>query len=87
VPVGDPTEQQFRRLFDMVAAELGVDIRPGSVDHLIDRHYRPGERSFRFCHPRDLLLQILNDSRYRGIAPTMTVQSVDRAVESYFSVI
>ena len=87
VPVGDPTEQQFRRLFDMVAAELGVDIRPGSVDHLIDRHYRPGERSFRFCHPRDLLLQILNDARYRGIVPTMTSQSVDRAVDSYFSVI
>ncbi len=87
VPVVDPTEQQFRRLFDMVAAELGVDIRPGSVDHLIDRHYRPGERSFRFCHPRDLLLQILNDARYRGIVPTMTSQSVDRAVDSYFSVI
>jgi predicted ATPase with chaperone activity len=87
VPVGDPTEQQFRRLFDLVAVELGVTIQPGSIDHLIDRHYRPGERSFRFCHPRDLLLQILNDSRYRGVEPTMTVQSVDRAVDSYFSVI
>ena len=87
VPVGDPTEQQFRQLFDMVGAELGVHISAPTVDHLIDRHYRPGERNFRFCHPRDLLLQILNDSRYRGVEPAMTEQTIDRAVESYFSVI
>jgi hypothetical protein len=87
VPVGDPTEQQFRQLFGIVGAELGVRISASSVDHLIDRHYRPGERSFRFCHPRDLLLQILNDSRYRGVEPVMSEQSIDRAVDSYFSVI
>jgi predicted ATPase with chaperone activity len=87
VPVGDPSEGQFRQLFEIVGAELGVAIRPGAVDHVIDRHYRPSERSLRFCHPRDLLLQILNDARYRGVEPEMTPVSVDRAVDSYFSVI
>ena len=87
VPVGDPSEEQFRSLFDLVSRELGVAIQPGSVDHLLDHHYRRSERHMRFCHPRDLVLQILNDALYRGTAPEMTVASVDRAVDSYFSVI
>ena len=29
IPVGDPTEAQFRQLFDMVSAELGVPVRAG----------------------------------------------------------
>ena len=87
VPVGDPTEGQFRSLFDMVASGLGVTIRPGAVDHVIDHHYRRMERHFRFCHPRDLLLQILHDARYRGVEPEMTTVTVDRAVDSSFSII
>ena len=87
IPVGDPTDAQFRQLFAMVSAELGVTIAPGAVDHVIQHLYRQEDRSFRFCHPRDLLLQVLNDARYRGVLPELTVETVDRAADGYFSVI
>jgi hypothetical protein len=41
----------------------------------------------RFCHPRDLLLQVRNEARYLGIDPVLTADSADRAVDGYFSVI
>jgi hypothetical protein len=57
------------------------------VDHVISWHYRRESRPFRFCHPRDLLLQVLNESRFLGVAPVLTEATADRAVDSYFSVI
>jgi DNA-binding PadR family transcriptional regulator len=87
IPVGDPTEAQFRQLFAMVSNELGVPVEPAAIDHLIRHHYHGTHRSLRFCHPRDLLLQVLNESRYLGISPALTMDSVDRAVDAYFSVI
>lgn len=87
IPVGDPTEDQFRALFTMVGQELGVRVDPDAVEHLLRHHYHTGHRSLRFCHPRDILLQIRNEARYLGYEPAMTLDSVDRAVDAYFSVI
>jgi hypothetical protein len=87
VPVGDPTEAQFRELFDQVGAELGVLVDPTAVDHLLRHHYRGEGRPLRFCHPRDLLLQVRNEARYLGIDAMLTIDSADRAVDGYFSVI
>jgi hypothetical protein len=87
IPIGDPTDDQFRALFDIVGAELGVALAPGAVDHVIRVHYRRESRPLRFCHPRDLLLQVLNEARFRGVEAVLTEASADHAVDSYFSVI
>jgi predicted ATPase with chaperone activity len=87
VPVLDATESQFRALFDLYGHELGVAVRPNAIDHVIQRHYRVEGRPFRYCHPRDLLMQIRNDARYRGVEPVANEESLDRAVDAYFSVI
>ncbi len=87
IPVSDPTEDQFRELFAMAGQEIGVRVDPDAVEHLIRHHYHTGHRSLRFCHPRDILLQIRNESNYLGCEPAMTLDSVDRAVDAYFSVI
>jgi predicted ATPase with chaperone activity len=87
IPLLDPTEEQFRALFDMYGAQLGVALRQGAVDHLVSHHYRHDGRPFRFCHPRDLLLQILSEARYLGVEPLASEETLDRAVDSYFSVI
>ena len=76
-----------RALFDLVGSELGVSLTPGAVDHVISRHYRRENKQFRFCHPRDLLLQVLNESRFLGVPPVLNEATADRAVDSYFSVI
>ncbi|MCR4415209.1 MAG: AAA family ATPase, partial [Thermoguttaceae bacterium] len=66
IEVLDPNEAEFRRLFELMAPKLGFEYRQEPVDYLIDRHYKRVGRPFRFCHPRDLLLQVRNFCAYRN---------------------
>ncbi len=86
IEVVDPTEDEFRRLFEMLGVKLGVAYRREAVDYLIATHYRAIDRPLRYCHPRDLLLQVGNYCRYHGSPAEMTNENFDRAVENYFAV-
>lgn len=86
IEVSDPTEEEFRGLFEIVGRQLGVAYRREAVDYLIATHYRKHERLFRFCHPRDLLLQVRNYCQYHDCPAEMTAEHFDRAVENYFAV-
>ena len=43
---------------------MGFQFKPDAVAYLIEKHYRPTNRPFRNCHPRDLLLQVKNYALY-----------------------
>ena len=86
IEVVDPTEDEFRRLFELMGEKLGVAYRPKAVDYLIAKHYKEAHRPLRFCHPRDLLLQVRNYCQYHGLPAEMTNEHFDRAVENYFAV-
>ncbi len=66
--------------------KLGVAYRPEAVEYLIATHYKKTGRAFRFCHPRDLLLQVRNYCQYRDCPAEMTTEHFDQAVENYFAV-
>ncbi len=87
INIGDPTESEFRELMKLMAAQFGVPYNEAAVDHLIQKHYREVERSFRCCHPRDLLLQIVNQGKYRGTTPEMTPDTLDFACGNYFTLL
>ena len=84
IEVIDPTEEEFRRLFALMGETLGVAYREQAVDYVIAKHYKEADRPMRFCHPRDLLLQIRNYCRYNNLSAEMTNDIFDRAVENYF---
>ena len=86
IEVIDPTEDEFHRLFELMGRELGISYRRESVEYLIATHYRRTHRPFRFCHPRDLLLQVRNYCKYLNCPAEMTNGHFDRAVENYFAV-
>jgi hypothetical protein len=86
IEITDPSENEFRQLFESVAAKLGFCYRPESLDYLIEKHYRGPGRAFRFCHPRDLLLQVRSFCLYKGLPLEITEAHLDRAVENYFAV-
>ncbi|MEN6452216.1 MAG: AAA family ATPase [Thermoguttaceae bacterium] len=87
IEITDPSEEEFRRLFELMGGRLGVAYRPEAVDYLIASHFRRTHRAFRYCHPRDLLLQVRNYCKYHGCPAEMTNEHFDRAVENYFAVI
>ncbi len=86
INVIDPTEEEFRKLFEIMSPIVGVDIKQGDLDYLIKTHYVDIDRPFRCCQPRDILLQVRNTAMYHGQEPEATRDNLDAAVENYFSV-
>ncbi len=84
IKVPDPTREEFAQLILDLARKLEVRVAPGSLTALIDRHYRT--RPMRFCHPRDLLQQVIDHARYAQEEPVATAEAWDRAVANYFGV-
>jgi hypothetical protein len=86
IEVIDPTEEEFHALFAIMSTKLGIPYRKEPIDYLIGKHYKKSGRPFRFCHPRDLLLQIRNYCLYYNRPLEITNEYLDKAVENYFSV-
>ncbi|MCE9552179.1 MAG: AAA family ATPase [Planctomycetes bacterium] len=86
IEVCDPSEEEFRELMRMMAPKLGVEYRESTVDYLIVKHYQEKTRRYRYCHPRDLLLQIRNFCLFHEQQPSMTNEAVDAAAHNYFSI-
>jgi len=86
IEVVDPTEEEFKNLFRIMAPLLGIEYREEPVDYLIENHYTRVGRPFRFCQPRDLLLQVRNYCIYGNCSPEMTKENFDLATENYFAV-
>jgi len=86
IEVCDPSEEEFRRLLTILSQKLDIEYRPGPIDYLIEKHYKRAGRPFRFCHPRDLLLQISNFCAYRSLSPVLSNEAFDIACENYFAI-
>jgi len=86
IEVPNPSEEAFRKLFEIMCPKLGIPHIPEGINYLIEKHYRPSGRPFRNCHPRDLLLQVRNYCLYHAYKLELRPDYIDFAVENYFSI-
>jgi len=86
IEVPDPSIENFVKLFEIMSKIYKVPWRPEMVKYLIEKHYLPTKRPLRNCHPRDLLLQVINYSKYLKRKPEMTTETIDFACDNYFSI-
>lgn len=86
IEVIDPTEEEFHDLFRLFAPQMGFEYEAGPVEYLIQNHYKRIGRPFRFCQPRDLLLQVRNYCLYQNIPLELTNDYFDQACQNYFAV-
>ena len=84
IEVHDPSEEEFRRLCQSAAETYAVEYHPQVIDYLVETHYRGAQRPFRFCHPRDLFLQVRNHCNFHERKLELTVEAIDAAVANYF---
>jgi hypothetical protein len=84
IPIGDPTLEQFTRIFELNCQRRNLKFHQVMVAYLRRRHYGPLNRPMRACHPRDLLDQITALCRYLGREPAITRNLLDAACDSYF---
>ncbi len=86
IQVPDPTEEQFHKLCEIMAPNLGFPYQEGPINYLIEKHYHAAGRSFRCCQPRDLLQQVRNYCLFRKSPLELSNDNLDLAVENYFAV-
>jgi hypothetical protein len=54
------------------------------IDWLIEAHYKPHNRTFAACQPRDLIDQVIDIAHYRGEIPHLSGDLLEAAVKNYF---
>jgi hypothetical protein len=75
---------QFLAIFRIVCGNYQVPYDDEVVQYLLEEHYDPYERPMDACHPRDLVEQIIDISRYLDIPPELTRENFDKACKTYF---
>ncbi len=86
IEVENPSEEEFRELFKIMCKVMKFEHCERSINHLIEHHYRPTNKPFRMCHPRDLLLQVKNYCMYKKRPIVLTPENFDFAASNYFTV-
>ncbi len=84
IEVVNPSPAEFRAIFQLVCKQKKIPYSDEGLRHLLQEHYMKVGRDLRACHPRDLCDQILDEAKYRGSAPAMSKELIDRACEAYF---
>ena len=81
----DPTEDEFRKLFVNLARKMEFAFSEKIVDYLLEKHYRQQKRPLRYCHARDLLLQVKNLNEFHELPMEVTETAIDVAAYNYFA--
>jgi predicted ATPase with chaperone activity len=84
IRVNHPGLDQYREIFQKVCEINGIVFREDVLEYLVSHCYQRMNVSFSACHPRDLILQVIDNARYYGQPPEMTTESITRAWENYF---
>lgn len=86
IKLNDPSEEKFRQIMKLLVPKYNIEYDGAMIDYLISSHFR-GKRSFKSCHPRDILEQIVNTSAYQRIQPKLTKNLIKLAIFNYFTAI
>ncbi len=80
----DPTEDQWREIWRIMCKVRKVPYDDRAIDYLVNKWYKPDNRPFRMCQPRDLLDQLLSIARYNMETPSLSADLLDAACFTYF---
>jgi predicted ATPase with chaperone activity len=84
IEVKDPSEEHFRKIWELVCKGRRVDFDPSGVDYLVDKWYKPTKRPFRMCQPRDILDQMISIAKYNMERVNFSPDLIDMACSTYF---
>lgn len=84
IDVQNPTSDEYREIFRRVALTKDLEYDGQILDYLLKEQYIKPNRELRSCHPRDILDQITDIARFRGIQPRLTKEFINQACAGYF---
>lgn len=84
INVADPSWEEFREIFKRVTAKNSVPYSEDGLRYLVMEYYIKVKRKARAVHPRDILDELIDIARYRGLPPNMSKELLDAACQAYF---
>ncbi|MBN1579642.1 MAG: ATP-binding protein [Anaerolineae bacterium] len=84
IHIGDPSFEEYREIFRRMCHLRKVPYDEQGLVYLLKEYYNKNHHELRACHPRDILDEILDISRYLGVPPAMNKELIDLACASYF---
>lgn len=85
IQVGALTEQNYRSLFRHQCRLLRITHDDAVAEHLLTRLHAPAGRPLLASYPRELLGRICDFASFSGIAPRLTVATLEQAWVSMFA--
>jgi hypothetical protein len=82
--VPDPTEPEFRRIFEQSCLQLAIPFDEKGYGDLLDRYYKNVKRPLRGCQPHDLLQALQEHALFLERPPRLDPNLIDVACRSYF---
>jgi hypothetical protein len=84
IEIRDADEAQFRQIWRLVCKAKRVEYDDRGIDYLIEKWYKPANRPFRMCQPRDILDQMMSIAKYNMERVNFSPDLIDAACATYF---
>jgi predicted ATPase with chaperone activity len=84
IEISDPSFDEYREIFKRVCESKGVPYDERALSYLIQEWYIKRRAKLRAVHPRDLIDQLIDISKYMNVEPRLTKDLMDRSCQAYF---
>jgi predicted ATPase with chaperone activity len=79
-----PRQPEFTHIFTRFAESRKLECSPEVVDLFIQKHYIAGDKRFRRCHPRDVIMHAIDIINFESLPMVLTEDVLDRSFQSCF---
>jgi hypothetical protein len=79
-----PRRAEFTHIFRRFSEAKKLECTEEVVDAFIEKHYVAGDKRFRRCHPRDVIMHAVDIINFESLPMTLTEDVLDRAFQSCF---
>jgi len=84
IEIGAPTVDEFRQIMQRVCEQRGIPFEEDVFQYMLEEWYEKPGRELRGVHPRDIVEQLRDITKYTGEEARMTSEAIDQACRSYF---
>lgn len=84
IEVRDPDQRQWRQIWRIMCNVRKVEYDDKGISYLVEKHFKPKQRPYRMCQPRDILDQMISIAKYNMQDVTFCPDLIDAAAATYF---
>lgn len=86
VEVPYPSEENYRRIFELVTANADVPFPPDIIEYLKKNFYEPNNMPLSAHHPKFIIDRVIDRCHYRGEQATFSEEGLDYALGNLLAV-